>query len=192
MKQVDYEIFESKNDCIDKCILHGHDPFKKDYFVLHCLIDEYKPKTFLEVGTHIGEGTNIICNANKDMKVYSLDLPYALSNMSKQSPVSSGKGETVGKMCKFPYTQLWGDSMVFPYPVCEGWFIDGEHDYKHPRHETKAAIEQEAELIIWHDADIQEVYDAITDCFVWNKDYELFRVTGTAIAFALRKTPVAL
>ncbi len=191
LKEVKYEDIIN-GPLTDGRIFHTHDPFIKDYTVLHLLIKAHKPMTFLEIGTHIGEGTNIICNAGEGMKVWSLDLPYDKSSMSKQSPVSSGKGQSVGKMCNFPYTQLWGDSMEFPYPVCEGWFIDGEHDYKHPYHETKEAIKQKAKLIIFHDADISDVYHAITDAFEWNKDYELFRVIGTAIAYAVRKVPVAL
>jgi len=190
MKQIKiHDLFGevSVEDIEGKPIKHTHEPFISDYLCLHRLIQIHKPKTFLEVGTHIGEGTNIICNAKKDMKVFSLDLPTRMSDDSKQHPIH--KKMIVGAICKLPYTQLWGDSMKYPYGnyPCEGWFIDGEHDYKHPYHETKEAIKQKAKLIVWHDADIPEVFNAITEAFVWNNDYQLFRVTETAIAYAVRK-----
>jgi len=164
--------------------------FKEDYLVIHCLIKKHSPKTLFEVGTNMGTGTNIICNANPGMKVISLDLPYDLAHVSLQSPVSEGKGMNTGRNCKFPFTQVWGDSMKYDYsqhyPI-EGWFIDGEHNYSNPYHESKEAIKSGAKLIIWHDSDIAEVYNAINDAFQWNNDYDLYRVINTRIAFALRK-----
>lgn len=179
--------------------------FREDYHVLHCLIRKYQPKTFFEIGTNMGTGTNIICNAilPSDRKydvglkgiVYSLDLPTELAHISLQHPISEGKGDKVGINCKFAYTQLRGDSMEFDYSKypCDAYFIDGEHDYQHPFVETREVVRNKPKLIIWHDADISEVWKAITDVFndtgLWVKEgeYDLYRVTDTRIAYALRK-----
>ncbi len=168
---------------------HG---FKEDYLILHTLVNVYKPKTFMEVGTNMGTGTNIICNANPEMKVFSLDLPYEMAHVSLQSPVSEGKGMNTGQYCKFPFTQLWGDSTKYEYSQhypLEGWYIDGEHNYDNPYKETLEAIKSGAKLIIWHDTDIQCVYDAIVDAFrdSGSKDYKVFRVIDTRVSFALKK-----
>lgn len=187
---------------------HG---FREDYHLLHCLIRKYQPKTFCEIGTNMGTGTNIICNAiepfsawegdfpnaNNWVKteglVYSLDLPTELAHISLQHPISEGKGDKVGERCKFPFTQLRGDSMTFDfteYP-CEGYFIDGEHDYIHPYRESGFALMIGAKIVIWHDADITDVGKAINDVFKDNQlirdSYDLYRVTDTRIAYALRK-----
>lgn len=166
-------------------IIHEH--FAMDYLVIHCLIKKYLPKTFLEIGTNMGVGTNIICNANPKMKVYSLDLPYELSNMSKQSPVSEGKGENTGSKCTFPFTQLWGDSMRYNYSQhnsFEGWYIDGEHTHENVCKETYEAILGSANIIIWHDTDMPDVLNAI-ELSLQYQNYDLYRVEDTRISFAL-------
>lgn len=186
MKEIHYDFLYTPEN-ISGAILHTHEPFIKDYLALHILLKIYKPKSILEIGTHVGEGTQIICNAIPSAAVLSLDLPPTEASKTLQHP--SLKAMRVGEMCMLTYTQLWGDSMEYPYwnLSCEAWFIDGEHDYAHPRHETIEAIKQRAKLIIWHDADIPEVYNAITDSFAYQNDYELYRVTGTQIAYAIRK-----
>lgn len=72
------------------------------------------------------------------------------------------------------------------YPI-DGWFVDGCHDYTHPNHEAKEAIKSGAGIIIFHDADISEVYQAVSDAFGNNPEYKLFRIIGTRIAHALKK-----
>lgn len=168
-----------------------HPGFHMDYLVLHCLLKTHKPQRFFEVGTNMGTGTKIIKNAlGGSSEVFSLDLPTELAHVSLQHPISEGKGDSVGHKCDLPFTQLRGDSMKFDYksayPI-DGWFIDGEHDYEHPNHEAKEAIKSGANIIIFHDADIKEVYDAIVDAFEGNEDYELVRVVDTRIAYAVKK-----
>lgn len=186
MKEILYEELVT-TELIQGAILHTHEPFIKDYLALHCILKIAEVKSVLEIGTHIGEGTKIICNALPDAKVFSLDLPDELSSMSLQHP--SLKEKKIGEMCDLPYTQLLGNSITFDYSKypCEAYFVDGEHDYAHPRHETTEIIKQKPLIIIWHDADIPEVYNAIKDSFEWNNDYYLYRVTETRIAYAIRK-----
>jgi hypothetical protein len=167
---------------------HG---FKEDYLVLHALIKKYKPKTFMEVGTNMGTGTNIICNANQGMKVCSLDLPYDMAHVSLQSPVSEGKGMKTGSYCKFLFEQVWGDSTTHDYSKhypLEAWYIDGEHNYDNPFKESREAIKSGAKLIIWHDTDMSDVYRAIVDAFDCNNDYTLYRVEDTRISYAIRNS----
>lgn len=169
-----------------------YDGFLQDYHVLHCLIRKYKPTSLLEIGTNMGTGTNIICNAGKNwmMQVYSLDLPTELAHISLQHPISEKKGDKVGSNCKFHYTQLRGDSMVFDFAriPCDAYYIDGEHDTRHAEHETLQALKQSPKLIIWHDSDIPEVMQGILNAFDFAKpDYDLYRVTDTRIAYAVKK-----
>src|SRR3990167_10875047 len=129
MKETAYNDLFNVNDVPSNAILHSHTPFVKDYLTLHNLLKKYNPKTVLEIGTHIGEGTQIICNAIPTAKVYSLDLLLGESHKSLQHPILKDMG--VGQICKLPYKQLYGDSMTFNYCeyICDAWFIDGEHDY---------------------------------------------------------------
>lgn len=170
--------------------------FKEDYHVLHCLIRKYKPISFLEIGTNMGTGTNIICNAGKEwlMQVYSLDLPTELAHVSLQHPISEGKGDKVGSNCKFHYTQLRGDSMEFDFTknICEGYFVDGEHTERHVYRESSNILFYCApKLTIWHDANLSEVISGILKAFEDNQlirdNYDLYQVTGTRIVYALIK-----
>lgn len=163
---------------------HG---FREDYLLLHVLLRKYNPKSVFEIGTNMGTGTNIICNAVPDAQVYSLDLPTELAHISLQHPISEGKGDRVGERCKRPFKQLRGDSMHFgfkDYPA-EAYFIDGEHETANVSHETKQAVKCKAKLIIWHDADIPAVMAGILEGL--SKGYELYRVEGTRIAYAVKK-----
>jgi hypothetical protein len=167
--------------------------FREDYLVLHCLLRKHGIRSLFEVGTNMGTGTKIIKNAmGPDSVVYSLDLPTELAHISLQHPISEGKGDSVGHRCDLPFVQLRGDSLEFDYSPyqCEGWFIDGEHDYAHPMTEAREALKQFPKLIMFHDADMDPVFEAICDAFEQydeNEEYDLFRVTDTRILYALRK-----
>ncbi len=165
---------------------HG---FREDYHVLHCLLKIHNPKTFLEVGTNMGRGTKIIKNAlGADSQVYSLDLPTELAHVSLQHPINEGYGDRVGHLCDLPFTQLRGDSMEFDFGQysCEGYFIDGEHDFDHPYRETAEVVKNKPKLIVWHDSDIKDVNDAITKAMEGHP-YNVYRVVDTRIAYAVRK-----
>jgi len=159
--------------------------FREDFHILHCLIKIHKPKRFLEIGTYQGRGTKIICNARPEMKVCSLDLSPDLSNLSKQYPTP----EQIGMLCDLPYTQLLGDSLTFNYgdivPI-DAVFIDGEHDFAHVFYETDELIKLGVKLFIYHDADIKDVWWAITDVF-YGEDYDVYRVIDTRMAYAIKR-----
>lgn len=180
---------ELLSGAIENNEFHG---FLQDYHILHCLLKIHNPKSVCEIGTNTGLGTLIIKNALPESEVFSLDLPTELAHVSLQHPINEGKGDRVGHRCTLPFTQLRGDSMKFDYSKypCEAYYIDGEHDYEHPHHETIQALSIKPKLIIYHDSDIQAVYKAITAAFKDSpegKNYDLFRVTDTRIAYAVRK-----
>jgi hypothetical protein len=161
--------------------------FLEDYRVLHCLLRKYNPESVFECGTNLGRGTEIICNAVPNATVYSLDLPTELAHISLQHPINEGHGDKIGSLCKRPFTQLRGDSMMFDftqYP-CEAYWIDAEHTEANVLHETKQAVKCGAKLICYHDSDIPEVMAGIVAGL--GKGYELYRVTDTRIAYALLK-----
>ncbi len=187
MKQLTFKDIY-REDYAEGAILNEEFPgFKEDYLILHCLLKQYKPNTLFETGTNFGKGTKIIKNAlGPESTVFSLDLPTESAHISLKG--DDGKSDHVGQLCDLPFVQLRGDSMEFDYSKypCEAYFIDGEHDYDHPYHETKEVLKNQPELIIWHDADMDTVYNAITDSFKGIYNYELYRVTDTRIAFAVK------
>jgi hypothetical protein len=166
-----------------------HPGFKDDYLILHCLLRKHKIKSCFEIGTHAGWGTQIIKNAlGEDSKVYSLDLPDEESDKSEQHPRRNPNGDT-GSKCTLPYTQLFGDSRTFDYskyPV-DAFYCDAEHSYECVFRETTAMIKMKPKLIVYHDADSMNVYNAAIDSFGDNEEYELFRVADTRILYALKK-----
>lgn len=165
--------------------------FKEDYLMLHCLLKIRKPKRLMEIGTNMGTGTRIIKNAlGGDSEVLSLDLPTDLAHISLQHPINEGKGDAVGHRCTLPFTQLRGDSLKYDYsqhyPI-NGWYIDGEHDFKHAYHESCEAFKSGADIIIWHDTDIEPVMRGIQLAYSHTLIYDLFRITDTRISYAIRK-----
>ncbi len=166
-----------------------HPGFKEDYMMLHCLLRKYKIKSCFEIGTHVGWGTMIIKNAlGPDSEVYSLDLPNDQAWKSDQHPVVNPNGE-IGSKCTLPYSQLLGDSRHFDYrsyPV-DAYYCDAEHAYQNVFLETTQMILMRPKLIIYHDADSENVYNAVVDSFGDNDEYELVRIVGTRILYAIKK-----
>jgi Glycosyl transferase family 2 len=152
--------------------------FREDYLVLHCLCRALAPRVFFEVGTNHGTGTNIVAHAlGPAARVLSLELPDATSDA----------GPLTGSACQRPFTQLHGDSRHHDFSAhhpIEGWFIDGGHFFENVLIESRAALASRPRLVVWHDADISEVWRALAAVFE-PSDYRLFRVTGTRIAFAV-------
>lgn len=188
-------IRQSYKDIVTPELLRGaienneYPGFLEDYHVLHCLLKIYQPETFLEVGTNMGTGTKIIKNAlGHKGDVYSLDLPTELAHISLQHPISEGKGDLVGSKCNLPFTQLRGDSMTFDFSpfACDGFFIDGEHDFEHPFRESTEILKLSPKIVIWHDSDIPEVWRAIEMSVKFAGNYILHRIVDTRITYALR------
>lgn len=189
-------IQQSYKDICTKELLQGamenneYIGFLDDYHVLHCLLRIYKPKRVIEYGCNMGTGTNIICNAVPDAEVFSFDLPTEEAHTSLQHPISEGKGDLVGSYCKFPFTLIRGNSYTFDFTTLGSFdfgFVDSEHNEEVPYIEAKAAIKAGCKVIAFHDADAYEVWKAITKVSKENKEYQLFRVEGTRIAYMLKK-----
>lgn len=187
---------DTLHDISDAIIHDVYTGFKEDYLVIHSLIRKYRPHSIFEIGTNVAGGLNVICNAiykyEPEAKVYSLDLPYeTMRQNSKQYPIGTNGEDRVGSAARFPYIQLRGDSMTFDFSryKCEGFFIDGEHDFDHPFKESMAAQSVNAKIIIFHDADIKEVGSAIHNSInvYGGMKYNLYRVTDTRIAYAVKK-----
>jgi len=175
--------------CADAIINDEYHGFKQDYLMLHLLLRKYKPKTVFEIGCNCGLGTLIIKNAVMDSEVYSLDLPHELAHISLQSPVSEGKGDRVGHLCKLPFTLIREDSMKYDFSKipCEAYYVDGEHTFEAVNHETKQLLKLEPKIIIYHDTNMDCVLDGILNASEGNKNYDFYRITDTRIGYLLRK-----
>lgn len=158
--------------------------FKEDYLILDSLLRKYNPKSVFEIGTNFGTGTNIICNAVPDAKVYSLDLPFGQGD----KPLYQNGQDRVGINCKRPFIELRGNSTTFDYSLypCDCYFVDAGHFYENVLAETSKILAEFPDLVIYHDADIPEVMQGIKDGSK-GLDYELYFVEGTRISYLLRK-----
>lgn len=170
---------------------------KEDYLVLHSLIRKYNPRYFMEIGTSSGRGTKVICNAmgirkfwfNLGKKVYSLDVPPGTDPKIMYPEGEDGHPLRAGCDCDLPYKQIFGNSYSFdfsPYYPIEGWFIDGKHNYKYVKNDTKLALKSNPILIVWHDMQISGVSRAVKEVMKKNKKYNLLLVSGTRMAFAIK------
>lgn len=197
MKNVEFNEIVKLPYSINAVIRSDFPGFKEDYLTVHSLIRKYKPKTIMEIGTSSGLGTKVICNAmgikrfgknKKDVKVYSIDVPVGTDPKIIYPQGEDGHPKEPGVYCKLPFTQIFGNSHDFdfsPYYPIEGWFIDGKHDYKYAKNDTSLALKSNPIIIIWHDADIEEVGKAIIEKMEAHREYDLFRVAGTRIAYAI-------
>jgi hypothetical protein len=174
--------------------------FREDYLVIHSLIRKYQPRRFLEIGTSVGDGTTVICNAmglragplrhfgRRDRQVLSIDVPPGTDPKQIYPNEEDGHPARAGARCRFPYVQLYGDSTTFDYsphyPI-DGWFIDGKHNYEYASKDTLQALRSDPHLIIWHDMQIDGVSEAVADVMS-RTPYEISRVTGTRVGYAIR------
>lgn len=137
--------------------------FEEDYLVIHCLLKKWNPNVIFEIGTYMGNGCRVMRNCCPNSKIFTLDIVNC------------------GQYCPPDVTKIVHDSTTYDYsknyPI-DSWFIDGNHTYQNVYHETKQALLSDPNLIIYHDADIPEVYDGILDSFDdnCNKNYQLYRV----------------
>jgi hypothetical protein len=176
--------------------------FREDYLVLHSLIRRYHPRRFLEIGTSVGYGTNVICNAmglragplrhftTSDREVLSIDVPPGTNSKQiypDESPEDSHPARA-GARCRFSYVQLYGDSTTYDYSrhyPLDGWFIDGKHNYEYASKDTLQVLKSDPHLIVWHDMQIDGVSEAVGD-IMSRTPYEVSRVAGTRVGYAVR------
>jgi hypothetical protein len=162
--------------------------FENDYLILDSLLRMYNPKSVFEIGTNFGTGTNIICNAVPNAKVYTLDLPFGYGD----APLYLGQIDFTGSKCKRPNTQLRGDSTTFDYSLypCEFYYIDAEHTFENVFKETSSVLMLNPKVIAFHDTDIPEVMNAIEmacAAFLDMDKYDLIKVVDTRISYLILK-----
>ena len=169
------------SDLSTNAIIRQEPGFETDFLILHCLLRKYNPKRLFEVGTCEGYGTLIMANACPGCEIISLELPpYTAPYFISPS--------AIGSKCNRPYKQVFGNSLTYDYSQhfpLDAWFIDGAHDYIHVKHETLEAVKSGAPLIIYHDTDIKEVFQAVQDGLE-NTDYRIYRVTDSRISYAIK------
>jgi hypothetical protein len=188
MIKVDYEKIVNDEKTANAVVNDQFNGFKYDYYVIHCLISEWKPDSIFEIGTSTGMGSSVMQNAHREAIINTLDIIPDSGNLCPP---------TVGKYI--------GDSMTYDfsahYPI-DCWFIDGEHEYRNVHHETKEAIKSGSKYIIYHDADLSPVMDGIIDAFKeteMTEFYDLYFVVNppllysssgqkvTRVAYAIKK-----
>ncbi len=156
-----------------------------DYETLHCLLRAFNPNKVIEVGTHLGRGTKVICDAvAAEAAVYSVELFESLAHLVSVHPM-----ERTGECAKGRYTQFWADEIgridYYPksdLPMSAVWFIDGEHSYSSVMRDTERAVTSNAPLIIYHDFKKEGVATAVVNTLP--ERYELWCVENTRMGFA--------
>lgn len=185
MNKIKYnEIVKNKENLLKNTEFIG---FDDDYFVIQSLLMDWSPKNVFEIGTCTGNGSRIIRHILPSSNIYTLDI------------------NVCGELCPNDVRKLVGDSMSFDYKIyhpIDCWFIDGNHTYENVKHETLEALKSNPGYIIYHDADIEEVYQGIIDAFVESDktdSYNLFQVIEptyiyssskkniTRVAYAIKK-----
>jgi hypothetical protein len=162
--------------------------FKEDYLILHSLIAKWKPRKIFEIGTCTGKGCQIMHNASPESEIITLDIVKC------------------GELCPVAVKKIVNDSLFYDYSInypIDCWFIDGNHIYDNVYKETEEAIKSNSKYIIYHDADIKEVYEGIKDSFIAHdteSEYNLYQVINppyiystsgnniTRIAYAIKKS----
>jgi len=151
--------------------------FEEDYLIIHCLLKKHNPKTIFEIGTYMGNGCRVMKNSSPDSKIFTLDIVNC------------------GQYCPPDVEKIVFDSMKYDYsknyPI-DCWFIDGNHTYENVYHETKQALLSNPNLIIYHDADIPEVFNGIIDSFndSSNFSYKLYRVVNPPRIYSSSGLPI--
>lgn len=178
IKKIEYKDIISNTDISNAAINNEFIGFREDYLVIHSLVSELKPNHIFEIGTNTGMGCLVMKTASPSSKITTLDIV------------------SCGNLCPDDTNKIVGDSTEFnyePYYPINCWFIDGDHTYKNAYKESIEAIKSNAELIIYHDADIDEVYNAIEDAFLENdidENYDLYQVINPPFIYSLAKKNV--
>lgn len=127
-----------------------------DYVLIKIIAKMFEKKTYLEIGTYIGESINIMSEVCE--KLYSVTAPidsnYGMRNWCKccNIPHHSGKLVDSARVITF-YT----DSKKFDFSRVGGevdiYFVDGDHSYSGVFHDTRNIFlnRKDDSIIIWHD-----------------------------------------
>lgn len=174
---IEYSKFSNSEYSSDALINSEFIGFEEDYLIIHCLLKKHKPNVIFEIGTSSGNGCKVIRNSCPNSKIFTLDIVDC------------------GELCPPNIVKIICDSMLYDYsknyPI-DCWFIDGNHVYKNVYHETKEALLSNPNLIIYHDADMPEVYDGILTSFDdhCKNNYKLYRVINPPRIYSSSKLPI--
>lgn len=175
INQIEYSAFKNSLEAADAMQNNEFIGFIEDYTIIHCLLKKWKPSSIFEIGTSLGNGCRVMNHACPSAKIITLDI------------------KACGNNCPNTVTKVVADSMEYDYsqhyPI-DCWFIDGNHVYENVFHETLEAIKSQARYIIYHDADIPEVLEAIKDGFKDHNQYILYQVINPPHIYSSTGKPV--
>lgn len=127
-----------------------------DYAFLKILAERFRCKTYLEIGTYIGESINVLTDCCE--KLYSITAPmeswYSMREWCRAAEIPD-YSERLTYSDKI--THFFSDSKEFDYnqidKVIDLYFIDGDHSYSGVYADTKNIFERKKEdaIVVWHD-----------------------------------------
>ncbi|MDP6745173.1 MAG: class I SAM-dependent methyltransferase [SAR324 cluster bacterium] len=151
------------------------------------VINHYRPKSMLEIGTFDGMTTlHLSMNADDDAEIYTLDLPREKINETALRVKTGEKTfidkDTPGRQFlkreehAKRITQLLGDSAAFDFSFYESKldfvFVDGSHSYEYVYNDTEVALKLMRDgkgIIMWHDYGWREVVQALNEIYTENE-----------------------
>ncbi len=167
-----------------------------------CLICQIiKPNHIFEIGTLTGYTSfHFALNTPPDTRVYALDLPKdkSVEPILKTTITDDAHIKASGKSAEYCFEGtvveakiqlLFGDSGNFDfspfYNMIDFFFIDGSHSYDYVRSDTLNAIKccHPGSVIAWHDFGRVGVNGVTKWLRELSKEYEIFSVPGSSIAF---------
>lgn len=171
-----------------------------ELYVINALVRRYQPQTIFEIGTFDGRTTlNMAANAPANAQVFTLDLPReALGDTAL--PIKEGDQIHINKEgsgARFAQTrwaqqitQLFGDSAQFDFAPyhhqCDMVFVDGAHSFEYVMRDSVTArslLRDGKGVIIWHDAIMDGVGDALNQLFCENEAFStMFLIQNTSLA----------
>lgn len=146
---------EKPLSCKELTFIHGGSGIL-DYFFLKKVAKEFRCKTYLEIGTYIGESINILTDTCD--RLYSItapkDAPYSMREWCKQKrmPDYSDRLLDCSRIKVF-----YGDSKQFDFSQFNNeidlFFVDGDHSYNGVYQDTSniMRIKKENSIVVWHD-----------------------------------------
>ena len=127
-----------------------------DYAFLKVLVKKYNCKTYLEIGTYIGESINILTDCCD--RLYSVTAPMqAVYSMDSWCEYLNLPNHSEKLAYSEKITHFYGDSKLFDFSQIDDeidlYFIDGDHSYNGVYADTKNIFESKKEnaIVVWHD-----------------------------------------
>lgn len=127
-----------------------------DFALLRALMLKYNLKTYLEIGTYIGESINIITDIAD--KCYSISVPEShpcsMKNWCKKYGMQDYSNRLINKS---NIVQFLEDSKEFDFGRIQDkidlYFIDADHSYDGVLNDTRKVFDHKAKdsIVVWHD-----------------------------------------